>query len=218
MPPIDSIDAALLAYMLDGAAPIYGRLKVQKTPFFVEYRLDQEDMVGPCFPYVRYQNGPFSQSVWNALDDLVAKGFIFDGSYGITDRGLVLVDLVADLAALPENRAAFELIDTTLRYCRPKTGNQLMAAAYDLEIAPLSRPTEKHKILELTEGVPLLKPGHRTLTIPEHIESLIEAELRVTPAEMVDVASRVEEIDRSVAESLIEAVTASRQERGIPSE
>ena len=203
----DAIDAALLAYMLDGAAPIYGRTKIQKTPFFVEFRLDEIGATASRFPYKRWDRGPFSPEVWNALDLLVDRRFLRDGDFGLTERGLVLVDLIYEIAKL--NADQFSAIKETLRYCKTKTGRQLMDAAYEVEVESAGRSGERCKIRDLRKGVRILDPGDRTIVVPDDLAGLIESEISVKRDELEAAEKEANAINREAADRLFDALNAS---------
>jgi len=109
--------------MIDRAAPVWGRTKVQKTSFFAELELQKVDAVASTFPFKRYLKGPWSQEAWNALDYLTEAGFLRDEDYGPTDRGLFLIDLVETLRE--DNQETFKILDGALRRCKARSGAQL---------------------------------------------------------------------------------------------
>lgn len=202
----DPLNQAFLLYMLDRAAPIHGRTKLQKTPFFVELALCRQNLAGPTFHYKRYKGGPYCQEVWNTADLLVSKGFLHYTEYGgPTERGLFLLDLVEMLRS--GNEDAFGVMDEALKYCRGRSGKQLMDAAYEVELEPVGMaPGTRIKVRDVPQEVILLAPSEVTLQVPSDLQKIIEAELATTPAEIEEAKARFPEYEREGLERLIRAI------------
>ncbi len=204
----NSLDTALLLYMLDESAPIHGRLKVQKTPFFVGLGLAEEGLVGPTFDFIRYKNGPFSQAVWNGLDHLVAYQFLRKHDYGLTERGLFLRDLVGMLRK--GNEKSFDLMDTALRYCRVRSGQVLMHEAYEVELEPVGIPGRRIAVRDIPMGVSILSPTETTLEVPEDLARIIGTELSTTPDELEAAAASAAMTEREATGRLLAAIPENR--------
>jgi uncharacterized protein YwgA len=131
----NSVDRALLAYILRGAAPVLGNTKTQKTCFLVELRLNAKGLVGPHFRFHRYKFGAYSDELRKAHDELIARGHLLKNNH-LTDRGEILVELVEELKNVKANRQAFNVIDHALGECQSDHGEALKTKFYDLEIQP----------------------------------------------------------------------------------
>jgi len=201
----DPLNTALLLYMLDGAAPVYGRLKVQKAPFFVEYELQNRGFIAPTFQFKRWKNGPFSQAVWNSLDHLIEYGFVQPG-YSLTDRGLFLLDLVWELRNIDENRAIFEAMAPALRHCKTRSGQALMDEAYEIEIEPTGMPGETLKIRDIPTQVAILTPHNTNIHVPRDLGEIIEAELGTPLTELEDAQRNSAQINREAVARLLAAI------------
>jgi len=184
-PPIDprdrAIDLALLAYILKGAAPFYGRTKLQKTTFLSELSLRDRHLVGPRFEFYRWNNGPFSQQLWAAYDLLHTKGFAHAPvEPGLTRRGRELSELVTELKREDENRAFFRILDSVLEQCKHKTGEQLLNDVYEMEVRPESSG-KKMKVRDIPKNVKIIVPPNQTsLKVAHDLEKLILQELEIT--------------------------------------
>lgn len=201
----EPLNTALLLHMLDGAAPVWGRLKVQKTPFFVEYWLQGLDLTSSTFCFKRWKNGPFSQAVWDSLDHLIRYGFVQPG-YSLTDRGLFLLDLTWALRDFADNREVFDAMETALRHCKTRSGQALMHEAYEIEIEPAGMPGETLKIRAIPPRVSILDPHESSLDIPVDLGKLIETELWTSVADLKDADSRSEQINRDAVQRLLAAI------------
>lgn len=208
----DPLNTALLLYMLDRAAPVYGNTKLQKTPFFVELSLDREGLAGPTFRYKRYYRGPYSQEVWDTADFLVERGFMHSIEYGgPTERGLLLLDLVEMLR--PGNEETFGIMDQTLKYCRARTGKQLMDSAYEIELTPVGMsPDSIKKLRDVQQQVLLLAPLESTLEIPSDLLAIITSELARTSESIKKAKARFPESEQEGLRRLLDAIP-----EGLPS-
>ena len=174
-PPIDSrdraIDLALLAYILKGAAPFYGRTKLQKTTFLVEFNLARGGLTGPRFSFFRYNNGPFSRELWDAYDLLHNRGFAKQADQpGLTERGNVLAEFASELCD-EANRKFFARLDATLEDCQPRKGAQLMRSIYKMEL-PIDH--KSIKVEDIPIGVDLIVPtGEPSLHVPADLQRLL---------------------------------------------
>lgn len=178
--PRKAVDLGLLAYILDRAAPFYGRAKLQKTTFLSELSLREKNLVGPHFEFYRWKNGPFSQELWGAYDLLAAKGFAYSSEPGLTRRGHELSELVAELKRAQENRAFFEVLDSALKYCQPKDGSALIEAVYDMDVRP-QFSTKKMKVRDMPLNTKIIVlPNKTTLKIAHDLEKLILEELEIS--------------------------------------
>ncbi len=184
-PPIDSrdraIDLALLTYILKGAAPFFGRTKLQKTTFLSELSLRDKHLVGTRFEFYRWNNGPFSQQLWAAYNLLHAKGFAHTCvEPGLTQRGRELSELVSELKREDENRIFFKILDSTLEHCKQKTGEQLLNAVYEMEVRP-EFSTKKMKVRDIPKNVKIIVPPDKaSLKVAHDLERLILEELEIS--------------------------------------
>lgn len=207
--PIDprdrAIDLALLAYILKKAAPFYGRTKLQKTTFLAEHALSEIGLTGPRFTFFRYNNGPFSRQLWDAYDFLHAQGFARQADQpALTDRGVVLVDYVAELRD-ETNRKFFTRLDSTLEDCRHRKGAQLMRAVYQLEL-PVDH--QMIKVEDIPIGVDLIVPqGEPSLRVPSDLRRLLIEELELTDDRLVTARAEAP----AAFEKLVEVVLNSER-------
>lgn len=208
---MEALNDALLVYMLDSAAPVYGRVKVQKTPFLVQLALRKIGRVASTFGFRRHHNGPFSQDVWDSLDRVTEYGFLRE-DYGLTDRGLLLVDLIHSLGEVPGNEDAFAEMATVLRHCRTHTGQELMNEVYEIELEPDSMPGERHRIRDIPSRRLILAGGETDLIVPPAVKSVLRAEMAMTEEQLAEATERAEEINREAAERLLVAIPS-----GLPS-
>ena len=204
-PPIDprerAIDLALLAYILKGAAPFYGRTKLQKTTFLVELDLLRSGFTGPRFRFIRYNNGPFSRGLWDAYDFLHSQGFAKQADQpALTDRGKVLVDYVEELRE-EANQKFFARLDATLEDCQRRKGAPLMRAVYKIE---LNVDHQTMKIEDIPIGVDLIVPeGEPSLHVPPDIQRLLVEELELTEERLAKAREQVPTILEEFAHSLL---------------
>jgi len=176
----NSVDLALLAYILKGAHPVTGKIKLQKTGFFSEFHLRERGLVGPHFSFIRYQRGPFSAGLDQAASTLARHGFTHSTKFELTTRGNELSELVAELKRIPENRKFFQILDATLDHCKSRNGDQLMEEAYDLKVQPVGSP-EKKKIRDVAQNAVLIAPRAKTsLVMPADLKKLIEEDLLIS--------------------------------------
>ena len=176
-----AIDLGLLAYILEGAAPFYGRTKLQKATFLSELNLRENKLIGPHFKFYRWNNGPFSHELLSAYEFLAHRGFAYyPDQPALTRRGHELAALFAELRKLHENRKFFELLDATLEYCKRRTGEQLMKIVYEMEVRPESTG-EKIKVEDMPQRLVIIKPPSvSSLKMTHDFEKLILQELEVT--------------------------------------
>jgi hypothetical protein len=202
-------DAALLLYIVKGAAPIYGRTKLQKTTFLVELRLKESDRVGPHFRFIRYVNGPFSGQLWNLFDELAEAGFVSKSTFELTDRGRFLIDLVMpELHRHPKNRAALKIMDDVIAWCRPRNGAGLIKYVYQLEVVPDEMPGERMKVEDVPFGSEILHPPLGGLELAPDVQLLIKEELELTDEDLKRAGRRLPEIERRAIKNLSEALSA----------
>ena len=208
----DPVNTALLAYMLNGATPVYGRTKAQKTPFFVELKLSREHLAGPTFSFKRYHKGPWSQAVWDSLDYLVANEFI-RRDYSVAPRGTLLLELVEMLRAA--NGRVFEIMDQVLAFCKKRSGEQLIEAAYQ-EVIELPSG-EKATLADIPHNVMILSPLETALQISSDLRALIANELRTTPAQIVAAKKRFPKVEKAALARLYagQQYTRRTQEIGV---
>jgi hypothetical protein len=201
-----ALDLGLLTYMLDRAAPVYGRTKLQKTIFLSELKLRERDLVGPHFVFIRWDKGPFSQDLWTAYDLLARKGFAYSATYSLTKRGRELSELVAELKRADENREFFKILDATLKYCRPKSGEQLIELVYDMEVTPESS-FMKMKIRDIPREEVIIAPPDRTsLVIAHDLEKLILEEIEISEDDIQRaLKDDVPEMERALVERAMNA-------------
>src|SRR5262249_12896589 len=152
------LDTVLLLYLLDKAGEVQGNLKVQKTTFLTELELRDHGMRGPHFCFFRYHRGPFSRTLWDTIDQLVATGFLRRSTMKPTERGWFLLNL-----AFPElrekNEAVFTCIDTTLARYRGWTGEHLMRHVYELEIELDDWPGTRMRVADMPMNLDILIPA-----------------------------------------------------------
>lgn len=196
-----AIDLALLAYILKGAAPFYGRTKLQKTTFLVELDLAQAGFTGPRFSFFRYNNGPFSRELWDAYDLLHDRGFAKQADQpGLTERGAVLAEFAAELHD-EANRKFFARLDATLEACQQRKGAQLMRSIYKMEV---QIDHELTKIEDVLIGVDLIVPeGEPSLHVPRDIQRLLLEELELSEERLAKARERVPSILTDFAHTLL---------------
>jgi hypothetical protein len=203
------LDAALLLYIVKGAAPIYGRTKLQKTTFLVELRLKESDRVGPHFRFIRYVNGPFSGQLWNLFDELAEAGFVSKTTFELTDRGRFLIDLVIpELHRHPKNRAALKIMDDVIGWCRPRHGAGLIKYVYQLEVVPDEMPGERMKVEDVPFGSEIIHPPPGGLKLSPDTQLLLKEELELTDKDLKRAERRLPEIERQAIRNLSEALSA----------
>jgi hypothetical protein len=181
MPPYqESIDRALLAYILKGAAPVLGNTKTEKTCFWVELRLRAKNLVGPHFRFYRYKYGAYSDDLRRAHEMLVLSGHLHKNNT-LTDRGEILVEFVEELRK--PNRATFNTIDRAINECQADHGESLKTKFYELEIRPEDWD-HAAKIRVIPEHTDLIRPKGRELLVPDSIRSLITDELKLSDSDL----------------------------------
>lgn len=197
-------DVFFLLYLTNRAAPVWGRTKVQKTVFLAELRLREAGLVGPHFTFRRWEKGPFSTDLWDAMDDLRARGFL--SHYHPTSRGQFLIDLAEpELRAIPENQQVFEVADRVAKQCRPKSGAQLIRDVYRIRMTPEGWE-EKRAIREIPMNVKLLfPPTDRGIVIPYDLAEIISSDLKLTDEQLAEARAKVPEIERDFLRRLTAA-------------
>lgn len=204
-----ALDAALLLYILQHAAPMYGRTKLQKTAFLVELRLKERGLVGPHFRFIRYVNGPFSRQLWDTFDTLAEAGFVTKTGFRLTDRGRFLLELVMpELRRAAGNRRSFRVIDEVLESCTGRHGAGLIKEVYQLEVASEDAPEKRVKVIDIAFGAEIIVPPSGGLEIPPELELLLKEELELTDAELKQAEHRLPEIERRAIKNLSEALSA----------
>ena len=198
------LNDALLVYMLDAAAPVFGRLKIQKTPFLVELGLRQHDLTASTFTFKRWHNGPFSQGVWDSLDRALRAGLVRPG-YRLTDRGLFVVDVVVSLREIGDNREVFDAMTPSLRHCRTRNGTTLMREAYDLEVEPDGMPGELLTIRDIPSNVLILGEAESDLVVPDDYLSVLESEFQMSDEELERARGHMKDLDRDAIQRLLAA-------------
>jgi uncharacterized protein YwgA len=181
-PKESPIDLALLAYILENAAPFFGKTKLQKTTFLVELNLRDRELIGPRFRFYRYKNGPFSKELLQAYETLWAHGLA--RGYSLTDRGSRLVRFINLLKQEPDNRAFFEVIDPVLKRCQKQHGAQLMEDLCELRVRP-EGSTDKIVLKDIQMGTDIIVPkGEPSLNISTEMLQAIVDELEITDEEI----------------------------------
>lgn len=203
----DPINTALLVYMLDKAAPIYGRTKVQKVAFHVELDLAKSGKIATTFHFKRWKNGPYSQEVWDTLDRLRRAGFLHS-NFELTERGRFLKKLVERLRN--DNIDTFAQMDETIDRCQPSTGEELMRSTYNVELEPIGMPTNLMRLEDVPRGVRLIEPGPSTLRIADSVADLIATELDTPKAELEAAEEESDEIIRQASKRLADAIPSGR--------
>jgi hypothetical protein len=205
------IDAVWLLYVLQGAAPVHGRTKLQKTTFLVAERLRDHSLVGPHFRFIRYANGPFSRQLWDTYDDLAARGFVRKSGFELTDRGRFLLELaIPPLKAMRGNRRIFRVADETLAWCKKRHGSSLMNYVYGLQVVPDEQPEKPMKVADIPLGVGIINRPVGGLDVPQDLQLLIEEELNLTEEELADARRRLPEIERRAIRNLSEGLSEAR--------
>jgi uncharacterized protein YwgA len=205
----DSVDRALLAYILKGAAPVLGNTKAQKTCFWVELRLRAKRLVGPHFRFYRYKYGAYSDELRLAHEALVLSGHLHKNNK-LTDRGEILVEFVEELRK--HNRAAFNTIDRAISECQSDHGEALKTKFYELEIRPedWDHPV---KIRVVPEHTDLIRPKGRELIVPDAIRSLITDELKLSDTDLKRAHDTWPQWGRKGIEALERLIAASTDAR-----
>lgn len=204
------IDAVFLLHILKEAAPIYGRTKVQKATFLVEYDLKEKGLRGgPHFSFIRYLKGPFSRQVWDTYDELAEKGFVRKSDFELTERGKFLLEL-----AIPElrekNPEVFRAINARLEWCKRKHGPSLIDYVYRIETEPDGAPGTRMKIGDMAFGLPILDPQPGGLEVSEETAQLIHEELELTQEELADAQRRLPELEQRAVRNLTEALNVDQ--------
>jgi uncharacterized protein YwgA len=206
-------DAPLLLYIMQQSAPIYSRTKLQKVTFLTELHLRDQHLIGPHFPFIRYQKGPFSGLLWNTFDELGKKGFLHKSTFGLTDRGKFLLDLVIpELKSLPQNQAIFQVMDRTLHRYKEKNGGELIKQVYDLIIEPDDLPGEEMRIEDIPLGLEILVPASGGLDIPLYLQRLVHDELELTNEELGNAIRNFPVTEQQMLRNLTEALNNEENE------
>jgi uncharacterized protein YwgA len=210
-PADKALDSILLLYILQRSNPCLGRLKVQKATFLVEHELGLRKMVGPHFKFFRYLKGPFSKNLWDDFDDLAELGLVDDVGFDLTERGHFVANLIVSLLReVPENRDAFDVIDSTLGWCQSRTGTMLMQHVYCLDIVPQGAAPTRMTIKDIPLFVDLITPAPGGLKVPDKIQNLINEELSVTPEEIEAERVRLPQTREETSLALLEAMLDPR--------
>ncbi|MGH7812850.1 MAG: hypothetical protein ACREQI_02450 [Candidatus Binataceae bacterium] len=200
------LDSVLLLYFLKGAAPIYGRTKMQKTIFLVEMRLREKGLTASHFRFFRHNNGPFSPQVWDQADRLCERGQLSRGNLNPTSEGEFILDL-----AMPElkklNPKAFEIIDRELAYCKSRTGEALMKQVYKIDLIPDEMPARRMKVEDIPFGIDIIVPKQGGLKIPADLLEVLREQLAVTPAQLEAARARMPILERRAIRNLTEALS-----------
>jgi uncharacterized protein YwgA len=201
-----ALDLALLAYILNGAAPFYGRLKLQKTTFLVEHNLREHNLTGPRFRFYRYDHGPFSKDLLDAYELLQSRGLAPRYGIGLTKRGTVLAEFVEAMKEVPQNRKPFDEIDAVLRKCRDRNGTDLKEQLYEMIVRP-EHESKGMKIRDISAGTDLVAPtSEASLEVPEDLLRLIQEELELDEKKLDKAREQVPQI----IEDFIRTVTDAR--------
>jgi hypothetical protein len=206
-PREEATDAVLLLYLLKKIDPVWGRAKIQKSAFFSELALNKEEFPGPSFGFYRYDKGPFSQELWAELNWLQSQGFIEQVAEGYTlsERGEFLLDLATpDLRA--SNTETFEIMDDVLEWCRPRTGAQLIDAAYKVKVEPFGMPGETVVVKDIPLGIDIIVPRTGGLEMSADLEAVIQEELAMTAKELEEARQKKPELIHESVESLKKAI------------
>jgi len=203
-------NSIVLTYVLQHAAPLYGRTKLQKCMFLTELALEKHRLTASHFRFYRYSYGPFSRDVWDSYDWLSERGFTTRPHLGLTERGSFLLSLIEELKKEPENQTIFEIVDSALKECRLRTGLDLLNYAYGLKVQP---PNWDHaeEIARIPIGVDLIIPKSRNLKIPADLEWLISEELKLTAVQIQRGREQWSKRERSAVERLLKAIADSRE-------
>lgn len=200
-----AIDLALVAYILENAAPFFGKTKLQKTTFLVELNLRERGLTGPRFCFYRYKKGPFSKTLLEAHEALMARGLV--RQYTLTDRGVRLVRFVDMLKQEPDNRAFFEIADSILADCQKQHGAQLMDDLYELHVRP-EGSSDKMGLKDIPMGTDIVVPrGEPSLKIPAEIFQAIVDELEITDEEVKQAEKEWPEIEARALRRLQAAIS-----------
>lgn len=201
------IDSTLLLYILKKAAPIYGRIKVQKSTFLVELRLRENSLIGPHFRFIRYLRGPFSRQIWDTYDELAHAGFVHRKTFEPTERGNFLIEFAIP-ALRKHNPQVFELADEVLDWCKRKHAESLIRHVYQLEVAPDEEPTRKLKVSDIPMGWDIIVPPAGGLNVPPDLAQALHDELAMTNEDLMEAKSRLPEIEEAAFANLERQLTA----------
>lgn len=159
-----AVNLAFLAYILDKAAPFYGKTKIVKTAFRVELALRDQGMIGPTFRFYRYKKGPFSVELLNAYDTLWSRGFA--KNFALTERGKRLSKFMETLKRIPHNRSVFNVMDAALERCRIQHGSRMMDDLYEIRVRP-EDGKDKVVLKDIPMNTDIVAPkGDPTVNIP----------------------------------------------------
>ncbi len=205
-----AVNLALLAYILDKAAPFLGKTKIIKTAFRIELALRESDLIGPTFRFYRYKHGPFSVELLDAYDALRFNGFA--KNFALTDRGKRLARFAESLKKHRDNQPVFEIMDEVLQQCRNTHG---WAMADDLYKVPI-RPEHQHRRLllkDIEEKVDLVAPkGMPNIRLPEATARAITDELQITDEDIKRTEQEWPAIEARALSRLHAAINAGQPE------
>ncbi len=177
-----AVNLAFLAYILDKAAPFYGKTKIVKTAFRVELALRDQGMIGPTFRFYRYKKGPFSVELLNAYDTLWSRGFA--KNFALTERGKRLSKFMETLKRIPHNRSVFNVMDAALERCRIQHGSRMMDDLYEIRVRP-EDGKDKVVLKDIPMNTDIVAPkGDPTVNIPSNVLRAIVDELEITDEEV----------------------------------
>jgi hypothetical protein len=204
------LDSVLLLYLLEKAAPILGRTKVQKTVFLAENALREQGLVGPHFRFFRYFNGPFSRQLLDTFDELAERGLVTKTTFQPTRNGRAILEL-----AIPnlrrENPQIFKVLDEQAKWCRGKHGSTLMEHTYRLVIRPADRPDTPMKVLDMPSGLDIIDPPSGGMTIRDRDAfTVLKEQLAITPEELQEARRKLPELEKRAFNELSAALNEDR--------
>jgi uncharacterized phage-associated protein len=146
-------------------------LKAQKLPFLVAAPLFWKSQKAFSLEFYRYQQGPMSNGIYNAIDDFNQLQLMYRNEYLVsqpTKRAIEFSnDFINEVLSISDNEFCYKEINKIVEYYGKYSGEQLRDLVYKLPFKTIESDKE-----QLVRDVPRLQHFTNALDEDEAIEKI----------------------------------------------
>jgi uncharacterized protein YwgA len=141
-------------------------LKIQKLTFISEDTARQrEKLKAANFSFFRYNQGPYSKELADAVRELENLGLIDPETRVPTERGRYVLDYVEEFVneSKPAQHALRILGETCKKYKKVKS-SKLVNVVYDMKVPVAQFDGKIMKVRDIPKNIDIIRPGSENLT------------------------------------------------------
>jgi len=165
-------------------------LKIQKLTFISEDTARQrEKLKAANFSFFRYNQGPYSKELADAVRELESLGFVDPETRKPTERGRYILDYVREFVkeSQPAQHALRILGETCKKYKRVKS-SKLVNIVYGMKVPVAQFNGKIMRVRDIPKHVDIICPGSENLfdfsVFPQEIVEDLQTEFSLTPEDI----------------------------------